>query len=80
LLLPILSRNYKVGEDFFLVFSPEREDPGNPTYHVSTIPKVVGGVTPTCLEHGVKLYSQVIERVIPESSTAGRHGRRSWQV
>jgi UDP-N-acetyl-D-glucosamine dehydrogenase len=69
LLLPILSRNYKVGEDFFLVFSPEREDPGNPTYHVSTIPKVVGGVTPACLNHGVALYSQVIERVIPVSST-----------
>ncbi len=69
LLLPILSRNYKAGEDFFLVFSPEREDPGNPTYHVSTIPKVVGGVTPTCLEHGVALYSQMIERVIPVSST-----------
>ncbi|MFA4903826.1 MAG: nucleotide sugar dehydrogenase [Desulfobaccales bacterium] len=69
LLLPILSRNFKVGEDFFLVFSPEREDPGNPTYHVSTIPKVVGGVTPACLTHGVALYSQVIERVIPVSST-----------
>jgi len=69
LLLPILSSNFKVGEDFFLVFSPEREDPGNPTYHVSTIPKVVGGVTPACLAHGVALYSQVIDRVIPVSST-----------
>jgi UDP-N-acetyl-D-glucosamine dehydrogenase len=69
LLLPILSRNHRVGEDFFLVFSPEREDPGNPTYHVSTIPKVVGGVTPACLDHGVAFYSQVIERVIPVSST-----------
>ena len=69
LLLPILSRKYKVGEDFFLVFSPEREDPGNPTFQVSTIPKVVGGVTPACLEHGVALYSQVIDRVIPVSST-----------
>jgi UDP-N-acetyl-D-glucosamine dehydrogenase len=69
LLLPILSRHHKVGEDFLLVFSPEREDPGNPTFHVSTIPKVVGGVTPACLEHGVALYSQVIERVIAVSST-----------
>ncbi|MFZ5449224.1 MAG: nucleotide sugar dehydrogenase [Thermodesulfobacteriota bacterium] len=69
LVLPILGRNHKVGEDFFLVFSPEREDPGNPTFHVSTIPKVVGGVTPACLEHGVALYSQVIERVVPVSST-----------
>jgi len=69
LLLPILSRDFKVGEDFFLVFSPEREDPGNPTYHVSTIPKVVGGTTPACLTHGIALYSQVIERVIPVSTT-----------
>jgi UDP-N-acetyl-D-glucosamine dehydrogenase len=69
LLLPSLSRTHKVGEDFFLVFSPEREDPGNPTYHVSTIPKVVGGVTPACLTHGVALYSQAIDRVIPVSST-----------
>jgi UDP-N-acetyl-D-glucosamine dehydrogenase len=69
LLLPLLNRNHKVGEDFFLVFSPEREDPGNPSFHVNTIPKVVGGVTPACLEHGMALYSQVIERVIAVSST-----------
>jgi UDP-N-acetyl-D-glucosamine dehydrogenase len=69
LVLPLLSQAGQVGEDFFLVFSPEREDPGNPQYRVNTIPKVVGGVTPACLEHGVALYSQVIERVIPVSST-----------
>ena len=46
LLLPILGQKHKVGEDFYLVFSPEREDPGNPTFQVNTIPKVVGGVTP----------------------------------
>jgi UDP-N-acetyl-D-glucosamine dehydrogenase len=69
LLLPILSDKYRVGEDFFLVFSPEREDPGNPRYPVNTIPKVVGGVTPACLEHGAALYSQVIDRVIAVSST-----------
>ena len=69
LLLPILGQKHKVGEDFYLVFSPEREDPGNPTFQVNTIPKVVGGVTPACLEHGVALYSQVIDRVIPVSST-----------
>jgi UDP-N-acetyl-D-glucosamine dehydrogenase len=69
LLLPILGSNFRVGEDFFLVFSPEREDPGNPQYQVSSIPKVVGGVTAACLAHGVALYSQVIERVIPVSST-----------
>ena len=69
LLLPVLSASLKVGQDFFLVFSPEREDPGNNRFQVSTIPKVVGGITPACLEHGVALYSQVIERVIPVSST-----------
>jgi UDP-N-acetyl-D-glucosamine dehydrogenase len=69
LLLPILAQQHQVGEDFFLVFSPEREDPGNPAYQVNTIPKVVGGVTPSCLAHGVALYSQVIDRVIPVSST-----------
>ncbi|MDP2046499.1 MAG: nucleotide sugar dehydrogenase, partial [Deltaproteobacteria bacterium] len=69
LLLPILGLKHKVGEDVYLVFSPEREDPGNPTFQVNTIPKVVGGVTPACLAHGVALYSQVIDRVIPVSST-----------
>jgi UDP-N-acetyl-D-glucosamine dehydrogenase len=69
LLLPILAQKGRVGEDFFLVFSPEREDPGNPTFQVNTIPKVVGGVTPACLEHGAALYSQVIDRVISVSST-----------
>ncbi len=69
LLLPILSARLWVGQDFFLVFSPEREDPGNPQFEVRTIPKVVGGITPACLEHGVALYSRVIDRVIPVSST-----------
>jgi UDP-N-acetyl-D-glucosamine dehydrogenase len=69
LVLPLLSGQYRVGEDFFLVFSPEREDPGNPQFQVNTIPKVVGGVTPACLEHGKALYSRVIDRVIPVSST-----------
>jgi UDP-N-acetyl-D-glucosamine dehydrogenase len=68
-LLPILSQNLTVGRDFFLVFSPEREDPGNPTFHVQNIPKVVGGITPACLEHGVALYSQIVDRVLPVSST-----------
>jgi UDP-N-acetyl-D-glucosamine dehydrogenase len=69
LLLPLLSGQLRVGEDFFLVFSPEREDPGNPDFQVNTIPKVVGGVTAACLAHGVAFYSQVIDRVIPVSST-----------
>lgn len=64
----IESRGLKVGEDVFLVFSPEREDPANPNFTTRTIPKVCGGVTPTCLELGVALYSQAIDRVVPVSS------------
>jgi UDP-N-acetyl-D-glucosamine dehydrogenase len=63
------SRGFVVGHDVFLVFSPEREDPGNPDFHTRTIPKVCGGSTPACLEAGVALYSQAIDKVVPVSST-----------
>lgn len=59
---------FHIGQDLFLVFSPEREDPGNPNYETATIPKVCGGVTPSCLEAGVSLYSAVIHKVVPVSS------------
>lgn len=62
------AKGLKVGEDFFLAFSPEREDPNNPDYSTSTIPKVVGGVTPACLEIACKLYDQVIVKTVPVSS------------
>ena len=53
LLLPTFEKlGYKVGEDFFLCFSPERVDPGNPTYQTHNTPKVVGGVTPACTADG----------------------------
>jgi len=65
----IEARGLTVGRDVFLVFSPEREDPGNPDYVTSTIPKVCGGTTPSCLEVGLALYSQAIDRVVPVSST-----------
>lgn len=65
----IEAQGLKVGEDVFLVFSPEREDPGNPNFSTQTIPKVVGGYTPACLEAGVALYSKVIDQVVPVSST-----------
>ncbi|WKB51088.1 nucleotide sugar dehydrogenase [Eleftheria terrae] len=69
-LLPrVQSRGFKVGDDFFLVFSPEREDPGNPHFTTKTIPKVCGGHTSACLEVGVLLYSQVIDKVVAVSST-----------
>jgi UDP-N-acetyl-D-glucosamine dehydrogenase len=63
------ARGFTIGQDVFLVFSPEREDPGNPDFHTRTIPKVCGGVTPACLEAGVALYSPAIDRVVPVSST-----------
>jgi len=62
-------RGFRVGEDIFLCFSPEREDPGNPRFTTRTIPKVCGGATPTCLAVGVALYSQAVDRVVPVSST-----------
>ncbi len=68
-ILPLLEENgFKVGEDFFLAFSPERVDPGNPTYNTINIPKVVGGVTPQCTEVASTLYGQVMETVVPVSS------------
>ncbi|MBX3008375.1 MAG: nucleotide sugar dehydrogenase [Melioribacteraceae bacterium] len=60
--------NLKVGHDFFLAFSPEREDPNNPDFETATIPKVVGGVTPPCLEVACKLYDLVIVKTVPVSS------------
>jgi UDP-N-acetyl-D-glucosamine dehydrogenase len=70
LLLPKLSASgLKVGEDFFLAFSPERVDPGNPQYVTRNIPKVVGGVTPHCTRLAQQLYETTVERVVPVSST-----------
>ncbi len=59
---------FKVGEDFYLSFSPEREDPNNPKYSTATIPKVVGGVTENCNKVAVELYNQVIVKTVPVSS------------
>jgi UDP-N-acetyl-D-glucosamine dehydrogenase len=69
-LLPrIESTGLKVGENAFLVYSPEREDPGNANFSTRTIPKVCGGYTPDCLDVGLALYGQVIDKVVPVSST-----------
>jgi UDP-N-acetyl-D-glucosamine dehydrogenase len=65
----IESCGFAVGKDIFLVFSPEREDPGNQNFTTRTIPKVCGGCTPCCLEAGIALYRQVIDKVVPVSST-----------
>jgi UDP-N-acetyl-D-glucosamine dehydrogenase len=70
LMLPALeSTGLKVGEDFFLAFSPERVDPGNPKYGTRNTPKVVGGITPSCLEVTMALYQPSIEHLVPVSST-----------
>ena len=69
-ILPRLAETgLKVGEDFFLCFSPERVDPGNRNFHTRNIPKVVGGITPACVELGALFYRQAMETVVPVSST-----------
>jgi UDP-N-acetyl-D-glucosamine dehydrogenase len=69
LMLPALQAGgLRVGEDFFLAFSPERVDPGNPRYHTRNTPKVVGGVTPACTRVTVALYQPAIETLVPVSS------------
>ncbi|WP_373877839.1 UDP-N-acetyl-D-glucosamine 6-dehydrogenase [Pseudomonas turukhanskensis] len=69
-LLPrVQESGLRVGENIFLVYSPEREDPGNPNFETRTIPKVIGGHTPACLEVGVALYEQAIDKVVSVSST-----------
>jgi UDP-N-acetyl-D-glucosamine dehydrogenase len=70
LVLPMLLKSgLKVGSDFFLCFSPERVDPGNPRFQTANIPKVVGGCTPACTEMGRIFYAQALETVVPVSST-----------
>lgn len=69
LLLPRLeARGFAVGSDAFLVFSPERVDPGNQQFPIEKIPKVVGGVTPACRQAGEALYGSIVTRTVPVSS------------
>ncbi len=69
-ILPVLSsKGLKVGRDFYLAFSPERVDPGNPRYTTQNIPKVVGGITKACSKHAVALYKSSINEVISVSSS-----------
>ena len=68
-MLPILERGgRKVGKDFFLAYSPERENPGDKKYTTGRIPKIVGGVTPGCRKVAKTLYDQVVVKTIPVSS------------
>jgi len=70
LVLPMLSKSgLEAGRDFFLCFSPERVDPGNPKFQTTNIPKVVGGCTPACTEMGRLFYSQALQTVVPVSNT-----------
>jgi UDP-N-acetyl-D-glucosamine dehydrogenase len=70
LMLPMFETGgLKVGEDFFLCFSPERVDPGNPKYQTKNIPKVVGGITAKCTEIGALFYSKALDNVVPVSNT-----------
>lgn len=69
-MIPILEKSgLKVEKDFYAAFSPEREDPNNPSFRTETIPKVVGGTSPDSSEVANKLYSQVVVRTVPVSST-----------
>ena len=71
LVLPMLEASgWKVGQDFFLCFSPERVDPGNAHYQTANIPKVVGGITAACTRLGALFYAQALEKVVPVSSTS----------
>ncbi len=70
LLLPVLSESgLKIGVDFFLAFSPEREDPGNPEYGTRNIPKVLGGITPACADLAERLYASVLDHIVKLSGT-----------
>ena len=69
LVVPVVeTAGFKPGRDCFVVYSPEREDPGNKQFHTQTIPKVVAGLTDACREVAVALYSAVIDKVVPVSS------------
>ena len=69
-LLPLFEEGAELeaGEDFFLCFSPERVDPGNPQWHTRNTPKVIGGITPACLKAGLALYEQVFDEMVPVQS------------
>lgn len=68
-LIPILEKSgLKAGKDFYVAFSPEREDPGNPTFHTRIIPKVVGGLDENSLKVAVAFYEKIVEKVVPVSS------------
>jgi UDP-N-acetyl-D-glucosamine dehydrogenase len=69
IVLPVLAESgLTVGEDFFLCFSPERVDPGNPVWNTKNTPKLIGGLTPACAEVGAAFYGTVVDTVVPVTS------------
>lgn len=70
LIQPLIeSKGFTIGDNYFLVYSPEREDPGNALFSTGSIPKVCGGTTKSCLTVGTALYQSIIETIVPVSST-----------
>ncbi len=70
LILPYLkNKNFSVGKDFFLIYSPEREDPGNKNFSINNIPKIVAGHTQNCLDVGLALYGTAVSTLIPVKDT-----------
>ncbi len=65
----LTSEKHKVGESVFIIYSPEREDPGRKDFNTKTTPKICGGVTDACLDVGIALYEAIVDRVVPVSST-----------
>ena len=69
-LVPVVeNQGFQIGNDFFIAYSPEREDPGNPHYSTRTIPKVVSGITENCCELADTLYQSIVDHTVPVSST-----------
>ena len=66
---PIIKKKFTPGNDFFIIYSPEREDPGNKNFTTRTVPKIVGGHTKNCLDIGKTLYGSIINEVVSVSST-----------
>ena len=69
LVKPVIeSMGLNIGSDIFLVYSPEREDPGNDIFNISNTPKLLGGITDSCLK-GISVYKNIVETIVPVSST-----------
>jgi len=68
-IVPILEKKFELGKNYFVGYSPEREDPGNKSFSTKTIPKVVSGHTFSCLELTKKLYDKIVDQIVPVSST-----------